>query len=182
MVAELEQEKGKEKWRNEVEIRGKLKKMTEQGPHTAHRRRSPETGPPSPESCAVVSPQPATDRTRFSLIYREEEMKNGNEEAFWVKDDEWVCVGVEKMKKNEGRRSGRRVFVQREKESANFKEWRREGRVWLGAIRKVCDNLQPKLAIMYSFNLKPLKPASNFFKLQNIFNFTTPSYFKLFIS
>ena len=40
-----------------------------------------------------------------------------------------------------------------------------EGRVWLGEIRVVFDYLQPKLAIVYSFNLKPLKPASNLLNL-----------------
>ena len=57
-----------------------------------------------------------------------------------------------------------------------------EGVFGLVFIGWVFDNLQPKLAIVYSFNLKSLKPASNLLNFQNIFSFTTPSYFKLFIS
>ena len=57
-----------------------------------------------------------------------------------------------------------------------------EGVFGLVFIGWVIDNLQPKLAIVYSFNLKLLKPASNLLNFQNIFSFTTPSYFKLFIS
>ena len=52
------------------------------------------------------------------------------------------------------------------------------GRVLLGEIRVVFDYLQPKLAIVYYFNLNPLKPASNILNLQNILGFTIPSYFK----
>ena len=55
-----------------------------------------------------------------------------------------------------------------------------EGVFGLVFIGWVIDNLQPKLAIVYSFNLKPLKPASNLLNLQNILGFTIPSYFKLF--
>ena len=53
-----------------------------------------------------------------------------------------------------------------------------EGRVWPGEIRVVFDYLELKLAIVYYFNLNPLKPASNLLNLQNILCFTIPSYFK----
>ena len=49
--------------------------------------------PTSPESMAAAaagkengtssSPQTTTDQTRFTLIYEGEEVRNGNEEAFW---------------------------------------------------------------------------------------------------
>ena len=74
------------------------------------------------------------------------------------------------------------MFEMRKGRVRNFKEEKGEGRVWFGEIRGFSDDLKPKLAIVYSFNLKSLKPASNLLKLQNIFSFTTPSYFKLFIS
>ena len=56
-----------------------------------------------------------------------------------------------------------------------------EGVFGLVFIGWVIDNLQPKLAIMYSFNLKPLKPASNLLKLHNILSFPILPYFKFFI-
>ena len=55
-----------------------------------------------------------------------------------------------------------------------------EGHVWLGEIRVVPINLEPKLTIMYSFNLNPLKSVSNPLNLQNILDSTIPSYFKFF--
>ena len=70
----------------------------------------------------------------------------------------------------------------REVRKKKKKENEGEGVFGLVFIGWVIDNLQPRLAIVYSFNLKPLKPASNLLKLQNIFSSTTPSYFKLFIS
>ena len=55
-----------------------------------------------------------------------------------------------------------------------------EGAFGLGEIRVVFDYLQPKIAIVYSFNLNPLKPVSNLLKLQNILGFTIPSYLEFF--
>ena len=70
----------------------------------------------------------------------------------------------------------------REVRKKKKKENEGEGVFGLVFIGWVIDNLQPKLVIVYSFNLKPLKPASNLLILQNIFSFFIPSYFKLFIS
>ena len=80
----------------------------------------------------------------------------------------WEGRGTKKMKKNEG---GGGL-------PSDLWRMKGEGRVWLGAIRVVFDYLQPKLVIVYYFNLNPLKPASNLLNLQNILGFTIPSYFK----
>ena len=37
----------------------------------------------SPENGTSSLPQTTTDRTRFTLIYEGEEVRNGNKEAFW---------------------------------------------------------------------------------------------------
>ena len=63
------------------------------------------------------------------------------------------------------------------RESDGFMIREGEGLVWLGEIRMVSINLEPKLTIMYSFNLNPLKPVSDFLNLQNILDSTIPSYF-----
>ena len=49
------------------------------------------------------------------------------------------------------------------------------GPVWHAVYWSEMDYLVPEVTIMSSFNLKPLKPASNLLNLQNILGFTIPS-------
>ena len=68
--------------------------------------------------------------------------------------------------------------MQKEEEGSAILLRRKEvGCVWLGEIRVVPINLEPKLTIMYSFNLNPFKPVSVLLNLQNILDSTIPSYF-----
>ena len=69
-----------------------------------------------------------------------------------------------------------------EDKSESFMSKRELGRVWHALPWSEMDYFVPEVTIMSSFNLKPLKPASNLLNFQNIFSFTTPSYFKFFIS
>ena len=83
MVAELGQKKGKENKKMKLESKENPRKRQHMGPiplaAVGRRRRNP----PSPENGTSSSPQTTTDQTRFTLIYEGEEVRNGNEEAFW---------------------------------------------------------------------------------------------------
>ena len=120
-------------------------------------------------------PPPATTRTRLQQTREGEKVVTEDEEASQGQPNE--CEEkLREMVKGRGA-----CDLRKEKEGLTVLCQKGGlGRVWHAFTWSEMDYFIPEVTIMSSFNLKPLKPASNLLNLQNILSFTIPSYFKLF--